>query len=107
MARRKRGAVASRTNGKVAKSPKSPTSPTKSCFKRSGLVAVRYAHDCVVQEVKQRREKIRKILAKGENLADMVEKMRPPKKERSKILRQMSACSPPNHTALSPHAACL
>ena len=91
MPRRKRAAAASRKNGKLEKlAVAEPKAKPKSCFKLRGLAAVQHARWNVVKECDVRTKAIRKMIGKANSIQDILDKMRPPKKKRSKILREVS-----------------
>ena len=95
MPRRKRAAAASRKNGKLEKlAVAEPKAKPKSCFKLRGLAAVQHARRTFQIEFGVRSKAIHKILGKARCIQDILDKMRPPKKKRSKILREVSPCSP-------------
>ena len=88
MPRRKRAASASRDNGKVQKlAVAEPKAKPKSCFKLRGLAAVQHARRTFQIEFGVRWKAIRKILGKARSIQDILDKMRPPKKKRSKSAR--------------------
>ena len=98
MPRRKRAAAASRENGKVKKlAVAEPKAKPKSCLKLRGLAAaVQHARQTFRDVVSPcaRVKAIDKILDKAKYIQDIRNKMRPPKKKPSKILREVNPCSP-------------
>ena len=105
MPRKKRRAVASSNNGNVAKrSVAKPKDPPKSCFKLSGLAAVREAYKCFFQRAEYRKKTIKKNLDKARYLQDILSKMKPPRKKKSKLLREVREPMP---MQLSPRTSVL